>query len=182
MIASILAAFGVGKIVDAYGLQATLRWLDVPAVWGFYSLFRRAFDRCLWALRPLRRIGLVTVPNLAGRWQGQGLSSYKGGGKEAQAFDVEVTIDQTWTKCRIHLTTATSQSNSLIGSILVEDRDRPSLNYEYRNEPRAHAGETMHAHLGVARLDVIDETHLEGEYYTGRDRREYGTLNLTKVG
>jgi hypothetical protein len=32
----------------------------------------------------------------------------------------------------------------------------------------------------MARLEVLDATHLEGEYYTGRDRREYGTLRLTR--
>jgi hypothetical protein len=40
----------------------------------------------------------------------------------------------------------------------------------------------MHAHPGMTRLEMVDATHLEGEYYTGRDRQNYGTLHLTKRG
>ncbi len=182
VVVSILAAFGLAKGIDASGLQPTLWWLDVPAVWGFYSILWWLFDRWLWRCRLPRAIGVVRVPDLSRRWHGRGVSSYTDRAGERREFEVEVTITQRWTKCRVHLETRDSQSDSIIGAILAGDGERSTLSYEYRNEPRAHAGESMHGHRGMARLEVTDATHLEGEYYTGRDRREYGTLSLTIRG
>jgi hypothetical protein len=36
----------------------------------------------------------------------------------------------------------------------------------------------IHIHPGMARLELVEATRLEGEYYTGRDRQNYGTLHL----
>lgn len=180
MVAAISAAFGLAKGIEASGLQAKLWWLDLPAVWGFYVIFWGLFDRWLWRCRLLRAIGLVKVPDLGGRWHGQGVSSYADRTGERQEFNIEVTITQRWTKCLVHLETRRSQSNSIIGAIVVGDVRRPALSYEYRNQPQPHAAESMHTHLGMARLEMVDAALLEGEYYTGRDRREYGTLRLTR--
>ncbi len=55
------------------------------------------------------------------------------------------------------------------------------LDYEYVNEPNAHAVEGMHMHRGTARLVLSEDGRvLEGEYYTGRDRKSHGTLRLEK--
>jgi hypothetical protein len=41
----------------------------------------------------------------------------------------------------------------------------------------------MHAHRGTAVLKLSDDgKELSGEYYSGRDRQNYGTLLIAKVG
>ena len=55
----------------------------------------------------------------------------------------------------------------------------PTLDYMYVNEPGAGALESMHAHRGTAMLEFKDGV-LEGDYYTGRDRREIGTIRLQR--
>jgi hypothetical protein len=180
MVAAILAAFGLAKGIEVSGLQPQLWWVDVPAVGGFYSIFWRLFDRYLWRCRLFRAIGLIRVPDLVGRWHGQGVSSHTDRAGDRLEFEVEVTIAQRWTTCRVHLETRDSQSDSIIGAFLIGDGGQPSVSYEYRNEPRPHARDSMHGHRGMVRLGVVDPALLEGEYYTGRDRREYGTLRLTR--
>lgn len=70
----------------------------------------------------------------------------------------------------------------MIGAIIVEEAGDAVLNYEYANEPRAHAIDGMHAHRGTARLRLNCESQvLEGEYYTGRDRKSHGTLRLERL-
>jgi hypothetical protein len=166
--------------VNATGLQEKLWWLDLPAVWGFYVLFWRMFDRLLWNWPLLRVIGLVKVPDLGGRWVGHGLSSYKDAAGRPTEYGITITITQRWTACLVHTETDASWSDSLIGAILLGNGRPPALSYEYKNQPRAHAGSTMHAHPGMTRLEMADATHLVGEYYSGRDRQTYGTLTLTR--
>jgi len=177
-VVAIGAAFGLARLVTASGLQDKLWWLDVPAVWGFYVLLLAVFDRWAWKWRPLRTVGLVRVPDLSGTWTGHGVSLFEDGEGKNTRFDVQVRITQRWTKCRIQLDTAHSQSDSVVASMSVGDGQRATLSYEYRNEPRALASPAMHPHRGAARLEMHDEAQLEGEYYSGRGRQGYGTLHL----
>jgi hypothetical protein len=55
------------------------------------------------------------------------------------------------------------------------------LSYEHYNEPKPHAAETMHPHRGMTRLELIAPAVLDGEYYTSRDRKNYGTLRVDKI-
>lgn len=61
----------------------------------------------------------------------------------------------------------------------VEEVQNVNVRDEYINESDAHATEAMHMHRGTARLRLTDSgTVLEGEYYTGRDRKSHGTLRV----
>ena len=65
--------------------------------------------------------------------------------------------------------------------VLTDDPSGTVLSYEYLNEPVAAAGATMHAHRGTARLVLQGESDLDGEYYTGRDRQQYGALRIHRI-
>jgi hypothetical protein len=55
------------------------------------------------------------------------------------------------------------------------------LTYEYLNEPRTAAAVTMHMHRGVTRLRVEDKGRvLDGDYFSGRDRQNYGAIRLER--
>jgi SMODS-associating 2TM, beta-strand rich effector domain len=55
------------------------------------------------------------------------------------------------------------------------------VTYEYANEPAADAVGSLHAHRGTARLVLTPNGKvLEGDYYTGRDRKSHGVLRLEK--
>jgi len=159
-------------------------WLDAPAVMGFYGLFYAIFDRFLWRMRIVRKIGLVKLPDLNGTWKGYVVSSFNQHGTK---YNANIEIHQSWTRIGIILKTETSNSQSQIATILTENPNSTVLSYEYRNEPKPNAITTMHAHRGTARLTLKRESQVfEGEYYTGRDRQHFGTLfferaqNLTR--
>lgn len=53
------------------------------------------------------------------------------------------------------------------------------LTFEYTNEPKSGAQDTMHPHLGLNRLRLSpDATTLEGDYFSGRDRQTFGHMKL----
>jgi hypothetical protein len=178
-ILSILAAWGLFKIVKAFHITPPW-WFEMPSLIGFYGLFYTVFDRSLWRAPIIRKIGLVKVPDLDGKWEGEIASSFDG---HQNRRDVSILVRQTWTSIRIDLETANSKSSSQTAAIIIETPDSAIISYEYINEPKAHSTMTMHTHRGTARhtwCRTGDSETLNGEYYTGRDRGTFGVLYLNK--
>jgi len=153
-------------------------WLDAPSVAAFYGFLYVWFDRHLWRAKWLRRIGLVSVPDLNGEWRGVILTSHDEDGRD---HDVTVEIKQIWTRLCILLRADRSRSRSLVAAIHMDEPEGPALVYEYRNEPASGAVDSMHIHYGTARLtlDTTDDS-LSGDYYTGRDRQTHGVIRLER--
>ena len=152
-------------------------WLDAPSTLGFYGVLYALFDRNLWRNRFVRKLGLVRVPNLTGRWHGYLTSSFDG---HVKRHDLIINILQSWTKIAVFLATETSISRSCAAVIQVDDPDGLSLTYQYQNQPLAKAMKTMHMHYGTATLRMSDDDSLSGDYYAGRDRRTFGQICCRK--
>jgi hypothetical protein len=174
-----LTAWGLHAAVEAIGLPNPW-WLDMPSLAGFYAVFYRVFDRHIWRLPILRKIGLIKVPEIRGKWEGYVTSSFdKGTDHHAACLEIR----QTWTRIRVTLHTDSSRSNSLTAAILTETPDCILVSYEYLNEPAPLATSTMHAHRGTARhifRRVNGKEVLNGQYYTGRDRGTQGCLHFRR--
>lgn len=177
-IISVFATWGLNGVLGA--MQFTLPWwIDAPSVIGFFGLFYTIFNKYLWKWQILRAIGVVRIPDLNGIWDGYVASSFD---KQAIKHDATLKIFQNWTSVSIILKTNYSKSNSLIAAIITEDPNGTLLSYEYLNEPMPNAKQTMHAHRGTARLTMPSNGKaLEGEYYTGRDRQNFGILNFERI-
>jgi len=171
---SVFITYGFHVILTKTGLQWPW-WLENPAVWGVFWGLYTWFDKKLWRCKWLHEIRVIKVPDLNGQWNVQGYSS-----THKQDFTGKVFIRQTWTQISITMETEHSRSHSLTASLLVNQPDGITLSYEYRNEPKFNAPSTMHAHRGMTELRIKSEELLEGEYYTGRDRSNYGVLHLEK--
>jgi hypothetical protein len=63
---------------------------------------------------------------------------------------------------------------------MVVTEDECILIYDYLNEPNSDAVDTMHMHRGTARLVLTETDKLEGDYYTGRDRKNTGAMKLRR--
>ena len=154
------------------------RWLiSVTSAFVIYKILYYAFDRFVWRWHLLRRLGLVTVPDLNGEWRGQIRSSHESDDLSLQA---SVVITQQWSKILVRLEAEESYSRSIAASFLTDDPSSPELVYVYENEPSSMAPESMHAHGGTARLRLVG-SGLQGKYYTGRDRRTIGDISLQRV-
>lgn len=175
---AVISVFLVGLLdvsLNAVGFEPEW-WLSLPSFGGFYGVLYRLFDHYLWRSAALRKLGLVRVPDLNGEWTGEIRSSYVSDG---EAFPVGVVIRQRWSKLAVRLDASYSSSGSVMARLRTGDVIHPTLDYMYVNEPVAGAWETMHAHRGTAMLEFKDGV-LEGDYYTGRDRREIGTMRLQR--
>jgi hypothetical protein len=140
---------------------------------GFYGALYAIFDRYFWRNGLVCRLGLVRVPNLAGRWYGYLTSSFDG---HAKRHDLMISIFQSWTQITIFLTTGESISRSCAAVVQVDDPEGVALIYQYQNQPLADATRTMHMHYGTAMLRFSNGGCLAGDYYAGRDRRTFGRI------
>ena len=172
---SIVLTYGFHLLLDRLSVQWPW-WAEAPSVVGVFRLLYGIFDRWLWRMKLLHRLGVVRIPNLNGIWDAEGVTSFEG-----EKYKAKVIINQTWTHISIIMETQFSRSHSLTASILINQPEGSTLSYEYRNEPKPNARPTMHAHRGTAVLRLKGENYLEGEYYSGRDRQNYGSLSLKKV-
>ena len=171
---SVLLAWLLNAGLDAVDVELSW-WIDAPSVAAFFSAAYWAFDRYVWRLDLLRKVGFVNVPNLDGKWNGEVKSSHGDGSSQP----VSVVIHQRWSKLAIRLDTEHSRSHSTLAAIKTDDSITPELTYLYFNEPRPDAQVTMEAHRGTAQLDLSGEA-LGGIYYSGRGRREMGTIALKR--
>jgi len=150
-------------------------WVDAPSVMGFYGIIYILFDKYLWRLEWLHRLGLIRTPILAGSWVGTLTSSFE----PDTSKNARLRIIQSWTKIEISLLTDTSQSHSLVASILSTTSNGMILSYQYQNDPIPNTPDTMQIHYGTAKL-VLVENKLEGEYYSGRGRQNTGALSFVR--
>lgn len=148
-------------------------WLDAPSSMALYGVLYALFDKYLWRTSPLYKLGLVRIPNLAGRWRGYLITSFDGHSKR---HDLMINIFQSWTQIAVYLTTTTSVSRSCAAMIQVDDPEGVALIYQYENQPLSDATKTMHMHFGTAMLRISGGGFLAGDYYAGRDRRTFGRV------
>ena len=174
-VASILMIWLLHIGLDSVDFQPQW-WLSVPSFAGCYSGLHWLFDRYVWKSGLLRKLKLIQLPDLGGRWIGEVKSSYS---QDGHVHSVTVVILQRWSKILVRLESEHSRSRSISASLRTTDLLNPELSYQYVNEPRSNAPGTMEIHRGTATLELIDYG-LEGDYYTGRGRGEVGTIKLSK--
>ncbi|MCY4490037.1 MAG: hypothetical protein OXC46_01065, partial [Thaumarchaeota archaeon] len=152
-----------------------LQWLiDIFSVAVLYRALYYTFDRFIWKWSLLRKLGIVTVPDLNGMWKGRVTSSYK---SDDNTYSISVVITQQWSKILIQLHTDKSYSKSITASFLPNDSTSPELVYVYESDPNALAPKSMESHGGTAKLRLEGST-LRGQYYTGRGRGTIGDIVL----
>ena len=151
-------------------------WVERPSVLFFYWLFFLIFDKLLWQY--LKKLNFRKTPNLNGEWKGKLKSSFDSHSAEQKAT---LKISQTWTRIKILFTTDQSSSHSESASIVIDAPEGKYLSYQYINEPRSNAIETMSIHRGTATLIFNEKKNtLEGQYYSGRGRQKFGSLHFVR--
>ena len=171
-LASIPLAWTFAALLNLLGLSSCW-WISAPSVMGIFGLLYRLFDGWLWQTAIIRKLSIVKIPNLRGTWVGYIISSFDNHGPQ---HPITVSILQSWRQISIILNSEHSKSHSLTASILLSDAHGPTLTYEYMNEPKPSAVEGMHIHRGTTILRLTSSDQLEGEYYSGRDRANYGSI------
>lgn len=175
VIISILLAWSFHKILIYYKLVLPW-WLDAPSIVFFYGVLFTIFDKFCWKWKIFHKINFIKTPNLNGEWLGFIQSSFD---EHSSKVEATLKIFQSWAKIKILLSTDQSSSYSESASIVINTPEGIFLNYQYINEPKANTQKTMHIHRGTARL-LLKENTLTGEYYSGRDRENFGIINFKR--
>lgn len=172
-------SFGIGWIFITL-LPNWPFWLEGLSPLAAYGMLYSSFERFAWHWPLFRALGIVTVPDLRGRWEGEQLSSFKSSnGKPVQSHAV-LEVQQTFSG--ISATTyyyrwdaARSDSNFL------EVDGEQVLVIIFESEPGVHhhAGRGV-ANKGVARLRYLTaERLIIGSYFNTSGN--HGELKLHRV-
>ena len=168
---SIIFSWFFNKLLVIYKISLPW-WVESPSVLFFYGLLFIIFDKWLWQY--FKTINLIKTPNLNGKWTGYLKSSFSNHKLEVKA---KIRIFQTWTKIKILLITNKSLSYSEVASIVINTPEGKYLSYQYINEPKTNSAKTMSIHRGSVRLLFNEKSYsLEGDYFSGRDRQNFGSL------
>jgi hypothetical protein len=175
-ICAIVIAFLYGELSHKFRFSLPW-WCETPSIMLVYGLFHWVYCSWLWKLKILG-FDLSQIPDCSGTWYGKLHSSHDGGTK----IEGMMVVHQTWKKILLEFCTDSSTSYSRMASLNITPGASQGLIYEYTNDPRADAKETVHAHRGLAFLKIsTDGNWLDGDYYTGRDRVNFGTMHFRLV-
>lgn len=176
-IASILLAWGLYWF--SKNVFALPWWVEAPSVIGFYGILNKWLESSLWKKKYIRKIFGIKTPVLDGEWSGSinSNSVHSTGPVPIKKF----CIKQTWSHIKIYLETETSESNSFEASMNVDEFGTPRIHYQYINQPKDSAPETMHIHKGSASAKLDDNGFLQTEYYSGRDRNNTGSFEVKRL-
>ena len=178
----VIAIISIGATLLFLYVTQTLKisipwWVDTPSVMGFYAILYAVYDKVLWRLQ-LSGLRFSHIPAVNGVWAGVLTSSFKDGTK----IDIVFYIEQTWSKIAIRTETETSTSSTTMAALNTDEYLEPGLKYEYLSEPGPFAVSTMQIHKGTGHLRLsADGQTLVGDYYTGKGRQTYGTIELSLV-
>lgn len=132
-----------------------------------------------WAWKWPGISSLLKVPDLSGTWSCQG-RTLDAEGQTRYEWQASITVVQYWDKLRIRLSTQNSGSSSMSAALAHDSVDGYVLLYHYRNDPKPGAV-GLASHTGCAVMTIAkDVKSATGEYFNGRGRMSFGTMNWTR--
>lgn len=167
-------------VVQQFGLNIPW-WVESPSVLAFSGFVWWLIDNYVWKIPVLKKIEWLYIPNLSGRWAVDICSSYSG---FAQTTTANALVHQTASRISIAMEGTLSRSCSVLAALIRTERESTfELIYLYKNEPKVMAVDSMNAHSGTCLMRIADDlSTLEGEYYSGRGRKNVGTIVFRRIG
>lgn len=150
-------------------------WIETLSPIVAYGLLYSLFEKYFWRLKAFQLLGIVTFPDLRGRWKGVQQSSYKENGNNVKVPSY-LEISQTFSKIFVRAYYQRSQSESAVANFAEVNGDS-YLFYTYDNEPNSLRVGTMEAHKGTVKLKYLPkENKLIGSYFNSIGNR--GEVNF----
>ena len=145
-------------------------WLETLSPLVAYGLVYSLFEKYFWRWKIFQFLGIVTFPDLRGRWKGVQRSSYKENSDNVEV-PAYLEISQTFSKIFVRAYYQRSQSESAVANFAEANGDS-YLFYSYDNEPNSLKADTMEAHKGTVKLKYLPkENKLIGSYFNSIGNR-----------
>jgi hypothetical protein len=155
-------------------------WVETISPLGAYGLLYAFFERVAWRWPPFRLLGIVSVPDLRGRWEGEQLSSYKDSRGKPLASHVVLEVRQTFSA----VSTCTYYhrwNDAHSASCFLDIEGQLYLVIIFESEPGIRHDGSDKAHKGVARLSYIPEQKvIRGTYFNSNGN--FGEITLRSKG
>ena len=180
---SVLLIYLLHLANGALARAITIPWfVELPTfaglTWAIYNLAAHYAWRYKW----FRALFNIRIPDLNGTWEGHLVSSFD----PSRQIKCTLKIEQAWDSIGLIFETEQSRSCNGITGVAVKSPGGARLVYEYTNIPNAIAAtESMHLHEGTQWLTLSEDSDglkLAGDYYTGRDRKTYGSVEMRRIG
>jgi hypothetical protein len=187
--AGVLIADNLGSSIASitgYGIFANVTISFVLASTAVYFVVSRG----LWNVWPISE-AIGSPPDLSGEWTGhlytdtdeyddEDVVAINEHGYGLVKMEATLRIRQSWDRILVELVGPNSTSKSTGATILFDDGP-PTLTYNYDN-----GGDDFHdeldQHAGTTTIEYDSETEtLEGTYYTGPKRENYGRLEVERT-
>lgn len=150
--------------------------VEISSPMFIFVLISKLMEEYLWKNGLFRKLFGISTPIIEGEW----LAEFKSSSDNyAKVHAGTAYIEQTWSHLSVRLVGDNSRSLSEIAAIRRDEGNQDWLIYEYLSEPVVDAVSSMHAHRGTVRMSIAADS-MVGEYYTGRDRKTDGTLELSR--
>lgn len=173
-----LISFGIGWAFAVLFPDVPF-WVETISPLAAYGILYGLFEKYLWHWPVFRLLGIVTSPDVRGRWLGEQTSSYKDDNGKNRKSRVIMEIEQTFSGISVQTYYKYWKTEHSIASfVMVEGcctlfvmfESAPSVEYD---------GEAM-AHKGVMRLEQLPNKKLEGTYFNGAGRHGELTFKRTR--
>lgn len=175
---AVLFAYLFSLTIQYFELQLPW-WIETPSILGFFGTIYWIYDKYLWKTKLIQNIEWIKTPDISGNWKVEIRTSHDGFGNTVLG---KAIIRQSAFRISIALDIETSTSNSILVALLRSEKvSEFELIYTYVNYPKADTLETMSIHLGTTHVAISDNRlEMDGEYYTGRDRGNFGRIVFSR--
>ncbi|PTQ77419.1 hypothetical protein C8R26_10865 [Nitrosomonas oligotropha] len=175
-----IVGIGIANLLDSIQSVSGIV-IAAPSGIAVFGLSFVLFDRFVWNLPWLYKLGLIKISDLNGDWRAAISSS----ATENKIY-AAVKIHQTYSKIRIHLETEKSDSLSQMAAIKMENPTMFTLRYEYSAEFQRDETSEIHRHYGVTSIRLKSNDHKFSDdhyanYYTEQGRDSYGKITFSRV-
>jgi SMODS-associating 2TM, beta-strand rich effector domain len=174
-------SFGIGWAVTHIVPANLPFWVETISPLGAYGLLYAFFDRSAWHWPLFRWLGIVTMPDIRGRWEGPQLSYFKkANGKPTRSFvvlEIVQTFSSITTKSYYH---RWNDAHSASCFLDIDGQLYLVILFESAANMRHDGGGTT-ANQGVNRLQYLpDDKMLVGSYFNNTGN--IGEVRLHRTG
>lgn len=154
-------------------------WVETVSPLAAYGILYNLFEKFLWRLPVFRWLGIVTVPDVRGRWLGEQTSSYKDPSGKNRRSRTIMEIQQTFSNIKVDTYYKNWQTEHSAASFMYAEGEC-TLFVMFETAPRVGYEGDATAHKGVVRMARLPDGRLVGTYFNAMGR--HGELTYKRTG
>lgn len=171
-------SFGVGWLFAELIPDAPF-WVETLSPLAAYGILYGLFDKYAWHWPVFRLLGIVTTPDVRGRWLGEQTSSFKDPNGKHRTSRVVMEVEQTFGSTKVATYYKHWQTAHTIASFIKVD-DECILFIMFETEPKLSYDGEATAHKGVMRLTQQSSAKLIGSYFNANGN--HGEFQFKRTG